>query len=139
MMQATGLQDLQVQCEVIGHLLEREYAVLRSRNGLRGEGVDELTQLQQEKEEQITRLDRLARDALSGDPASRTEQVTTPVRQALEHCKALQSRNHLLFGRIVHTQRRLLDALTEGKDNVSLYDRGGRTQDFVATRRYDSA
>lgn len=135
----TGLHDLQAQCEVIGHLLEREYAVLRSRNGLLGEGVDELTQLQQEKDEQISRLDVLARDALNLDAATRPSELADPVRQALERCKALQSRNHLLFGRIVHAQRRLLDVFTEGKDNVSLYDRGGRTQDFVSTRRYDTA
>lgn len=136
---AHSLAQVRSQCERICHVLEREYSVLRSRNGLLGEGIDELEVLQEEKEREIAALDLMTRTGTCLDEARARPDDAREVRGAIEQCKGLQSRNHLLFGRVVHAQRRILSAVRDADDGVSLYDRGGRTRDFSGASRVERA
>jgi hypothetical protein len=129
------LADLQLMCDRISHLLEREYSILRSRNGLIGDGAGELDELHQEKEQQIAVLDQISRAGTCIDEARAAPERAHAAKSAIERCKALQTRNHQLFGRIVQAQKRILSVLRAPDESVALYDRGGRHTDFGMLRR----
>jgi flagellar biosynthesis/type III secretory pathway chaperone len=137
---ATGtLADLQLMCDRISHLLEREYSILRSRNGLIGDGAGQLDELHQEKEQQIAVLDQISRTGTCIDEARAAPERASAAKQSIERCKSLQARNQQLFGRIVHAQKRILSVLRAPEDAVSLYDRGGRYTDFGMINRSERA
>jgi len=122
-----GLDDL---CTRICRTLDREHAVLRGSNGLIGHGVDDLERIQSEKSAQIERLECLAKSPEASDEARAHPKQAQIVREKIERCKELQYRNHQVFSRIVAVQRRILTALRTSDEDVSLYDRAGRTRDY---------
>ena len=134
-----SLADLQLMCDRISHLLEREYSILRSRNGLIGDGAGQLDELHLEKEQQIAELDQISRSGTCIDEARASPDLAQSAKSAIERCKALQSRNHQLFGRIVQAQRRILSVLRAPEDSLALYDRGGRSTDFGMLHRSERA
>jgi len=134
-----NLADLQLMCDRISHLLEREYSILRSRNGLIGDGAEELDELHLEKEQQIAVLDQISRAGTCIDEARASPDKAHIAKTAIERCKSLQARNHQLFGRIVHAQKRILSVLRAPDDAVSLYDRGGKYRDFGMINRSERA
>lgn len=125
-----ALENLDDLCTTICRTLEREHAVLRGSNGLIGQGVEDLEQIQVEKSVQIERLEVLSKSAEATDEARANPERAEDVRANIERCKQLQYRNHQVFSRIVAVQRRILTALRPGDDDLSLYDRAGRTRDF---------
>lgn len=133
--QPETLEQLQSLCDDLCHLLEREHSVLRSRNGLIGAGVAELEQLHGEKDHRIDLLDRASRGGLYSDQAKADPARADTVRQSIERCKSLQARNHQVFSRVVGSQRRLLSMLRDPAEDVSLYDRGGRSLDYGGSNR----
>jgi flagellar biosynthesis/type III secretory pathway chaperone len=104
--------------------------VLRGSNGLIGRGVDDLERIQLEKSAQIERLEYLAKSPEASDEARAHPEQAQVVREKIERCKQLQYRNHQVFSRIVAVQRRILTALRTSDEDVSLYDRSGRTRDY---------
>lgn len=133
------LHDLEKLCLTLCSILEREHSVLRKSNGLVGQGVAELEALQGEKDMEIGRLEVISRaeDAISAARAQ--PELAQRVRDGLTRCKQLQSRNHQVFSRIVSAQRRIISVLRETDEDISLYDRGGRTRDYGATRKAGTA
>jgi len=123
-------RNLELTCERLCQLLEREHTVLRESNGLTGKGIDELEHLHQLKDEAIAAL-----DSLSNTPEVKQQSLNHPhgaqrIRNRVELCKSMQLRNHQIFSRVVVAQRRILSLLRETDDSVSLYDNVGRTRDF---------
>lgn len=104
--------------------------MLRGSNGLMGQGVDSLEEIHVEKSEQIERLETLAKSSEATDEARANPDRAQNVREKIERCKQLQYRNHQVFSRIVSAQRRIISALRSSDDDVSLYDRAGRTRDY---------
>ena len=133
--QPETLEQLQSLCDDLCHLLEREHSVLRSRNGLIGAGVSEPEQLHSEKDRRIDMLDRASRGGLYSNQAKADPTRADTVRQSIERCKSLQARNHQVFSRIVGSQRRLLSMLRDPAEEVSLYDRVGRSHDYGSSIR----
>lgn len=135
----SSLQDLENLCVTLSSILEREHSVLRKSNGLIGHGVGELEALHSEKESEIGRLEMISRaeDAIAAARAQ--PDVAQRVREQLTRCKQLQARNHQVFSRIVSAQRRIISVLRETDDDISLYDRGGRTRDYGVTHRAGTA
>jgi flagellar biosynthesis/type III secretory pathway chaperone len=128
------LQDLENLCIDICALLEREHAVLRKSNGLIGQGVAELEALQIDKDREIGRLELMSKadDAVA---AARAEpDQAQRVREQIARCKQLQRRNHQVFSRVVAAQRRIISVLRTSDDEISIYDRGGRTRDYGIAR-----
>jgi len=124
--------NLELACERLRQVLEQEHEVLKASNGLTGKGIDKLEQIHQQKDSFISELDQLSsRPDISKEREARTD-IAQRVRERIEACKALQIRNHQIFGRIVAAQRRILSALRESDDSFSLYDKVGRSQDFGA-------
>lgn len=125
-----AFRNLELTCERLGQLLEREHLVLRESNGLTGKGIDELERLHQLKDEAIAAL-----DSLSNSPEMKQQSLDNPygaqrIRDRVESCKSMQLRNHQIFSRVVTAQRRILSLLRDTDDSVSLYDQVGRTRDF---------
>lgn len=131
----SALQDLEALCVTICAILEREHSVLRKSNGLIGQGVSELESLQSEKDTEIGRLELLSRDAGAIEAARAQPEQAERLREQIIRCKQLQSRNHQVFSRIVSAQRRIISVLRESDDDISLYDRGGRTRDYGVGRK----
>lgn len=104
--------------------------MLRGSNGLIGRGVDDLERIQAEKSEQIERLECLAKSPEALDEARAYPEQAQGVREKIERCKELQYRNHQVFSRIVAVQRRILTALRTSDEDISLYDRAGRSRDY---------
>jgi len=134
-----ALENLDDLCTTICRTLEREHAVLRGSNGLIGRGVEDLEQIQVEKSAQIERLEVLSKSAEATDEARLNPERAQDVRANIERCKQLQYRNHQVFSRIVAVQRRILTALRPSDDDLSLYDRAGRTRDFGLGRLANQA
>jgi flagellar biosynthesis/type III secretory pathway chaperone len=132
---ADGLEQLEALCKKICHILEREHSVLCARNGLIGRGVDELELLHNEKNSELERLELLARNVDFAECAKVVPFRAREVRDSVERCKNLQSRNHQLFGRIVSAQRRITALLRDPGDDISVYDRGGRKRDYLGAVR----
>jgi len=125
-----SLESLDELCIRICRTLDHEHAVLRGSNGLIGRGVDDLERIQAEKSAQIERLESLAKSPEASDEARAHPEQAQVVREKIERCKQLQYRNHQVFSRIVAVQRRILTALRTSDEDVSLYDRSGRTRDY---------
>ncbi|MGA0800557.1 MAG: hypothetical protein ACO3P5_08945 [Steroidobacteraceae bacterium] len=134
-----NLGDLESLCKKICHLLEKEHAVLRSRNGLIGEGVHELEQLHAEKDRDIETLERLSKSLGAIDQSRSNPERAQHVREQIERCKTLQTRNHQVFSRVVTAQRRIISLLRQPDDDVSLYDPRGRSRDYTSLRRAELA
>jgi flagellar biosynthesis/type III secretory pathway chaperone len=134
-----SLDSLEALCSKICQTLDREHAVLRGSNGLIGRGVDELEEIHSEKSEQIARLEGLSRAAETSDEKREHPGRAQGVREHIERCKQLQYRNHQVFSRIVAAQHRIISALRSNDDDISLYDRAGRSRDFGMTRLGDRA
>ena len=115
-----NLGDLESLCKKICHLLEKEHAVLRSRNGLIGEGVEELEQLHAEKDREIETLERLSKTLGAIDQTRSNPERAQHVREQIERCKTLQTRNHQVFSRVVTAQRRIISLLRQPDEDVSL-------------------
>jgi len=90
-------EELEALCQRICHVLERENAILRSRNGLIGEGIEELEGIQAEKDSSIALLERASRDDLCISESRRSPERAERVRMAIGRCKDLQMRNHQIF------------------------------------------
>lgn len=90
-------EELEALCQRICHVLERENAILRSRNGLIGEGIEELEGIQAEKDSSIALLERASRDDLCIAESRRSPERAERVRMAIGRCKDLQMRNHQIF------------------------------------------
>jgi flagellar biosynthesis/type III secretory pathway chaperone len=136
---ADHLQELETLCKRICHILEREHAVLRGRNGLIGDGVGELEQLHAEKDREIDQLERMTRAFASAETTRQQSERAQQVREHIERCKNLQARNHQVFSRVVTAQRRIISLLRTPEDDISLYDKVGRTRDYGALRRAELA
>jgi len=135
----SALKDLEGLCVTLCSILEREHSVLRSSNGLIGQGVAELEALQIEKDAEIERLELMSRAEDAVVAAREQPEFAQHIREQLNRCKQLQSRNHQVFSRIVSAQRRIISVLRESDDDISLYDRGGRTRDYGVTRKAGTA
>jgi|CryBogDrversion2_5_1035270.scaffolds.fasta_scaffold00423_6 flagellar biosynthesis/type III secretory pathway chaperone len=124
-------------CSEIALTLEREHALLRGRNSLLADGVDELEEIQSSKDEQIATLDKMTKSTLYSSEAQVDPVKAAEVRQVIEHCKKLQARNHQVFTRIVAAQKRIIEALVgpEPDELVSLYNPRGRSADYGGSRR----
>jgi len=136
---AEGLEELESLCQRICHILERENAILRSQNGLIGDGIEELEAIQSEKDAKIALLERVSRDESCVDETRRCPDKAERVRASINRCKDLQSRNHQVFSRIVAAQRKIVSILRQPDDDLQLYDRGGRGRDFGLARRAELA
>lgn len=134
-----GLEELEALCQTICYILERENAILRSRNGLIGDGIEELEVIQSEKDAKIELLERLSRDEASIDETRRNPEKAEKVRVAINRCKDLQSRNHQVFSRVVAAQRKIISLLRQPEEDLHLYDRVGRGRDFGLSRRAELA
>jgi flagellar biosynthesis/type III secretory pathway chaperone len=134
-----NLDNLETLCKKICHILEREHAVLRGRNGLIGDGVDELEQLHQEKDREIATLERMSRALGAVEQARTNPERAQHVREHIERCKTLQARNHQVFSRVVSAQRRIISLLREPDEEISLYDPRGRSRDYGSMRRAELA
>ncbi len=134
-----NLDNLETLCKKICHILEREHAVLRGRNGLIGDGVDELEQLHQEKDREIATLERMSRALGAVEQACTNPERAQHVREHIERCKTLQARNHQVFSRVVSAQRRIISLLREPDEEISLYDPRGRSRDYGSMRRAELA
>lgn len=134
-----GLEELESLCQRICHILERENAILRGKNGLIGDGIDELEVIQSEKDAKIAMLERVSRNDACIEETKRCPERAERVRSAISRCKDLQSRNHQVFSRIVAAQRKIVSILRQPEDDLHLYDRGGRGRDFGLTRRTELA
>ncbi len=130
----SALHDLEGLCVTLCSILEREHSVLRKSNGLIGQGVAELEALQIEKDAEIGRLELMSRTEDAVLAAREQPEFAQHIREQLTRCKQLQSRNHQVFSRIVSAQRRIISVLREADDDISLYDRGGRTRDYGVIR-----
>jgi flagellar biosynthesis/type III secretory pathway chaperone len=136
---ADNLDSLETLCKRICHILEREHSVLRGRNGLIGDGVEELEHLHQEKDREIATLERMSRALGAVEQARNHPERAQHVREHIERCKTLQARNHQVFSRVVSAQRRIISLLREPDEEVSLYDPRGRRRDYGSTRRAEIA
>ncbi|MFM7433124.1 MAG: hypothetical protein ACKO3O_06470 [Gammaproteobacteria bacterium] len=136
---AEGLEELESLCQRICHILERENAILRSKNGLIGDGIDELEAIQSEKDAKIALLERVSRDESCVNETRSCPDTAARVRASINRCKDLQSRNHQVFSRIVAAQRKIVSILRQPDDDLQLYDRGGRGRDFGLARRAELA
>jgi len=136
---ADNLDNLEALCKKICHILEREHAVLRGRNGLVGDGVDELEELHQEKDREIATLERMSRALGAVEQARANPERAQHVREHIERCKTLQARNHQVFSRVVTAQRRIISLLREPDEEISLYDPRGRSRDYGSMRRAELA
>jgi len=134
-----NLESLEVLCKKICHILEREHAVLRGRNGLIGDGVNELEELHQEKDREIATLERMSRALGAVEQARSNPERAQHVREHIERCKTLQARNHQVFSRVVSAQRRIISLLREPDEEISLYDPRGRSRDYGSMRRAELA
>jgi flagellar biosynthesis/type III secretory pathway chaperone len=134
-----NFSDLESLCKKICHILEREHAVLRGRNGLIGDGVQELEQLHAEKDREIETLERLSKGLAAIDQARSNPDRAQHVREQIERCKTLQARNHQVFSRVVTAQRRIISLLRQPDEDVSLYDPRGRSRDYTSLRRAELA
>lgn len=134
-----GLDELEALCQTICYILERENSILRSRNGLIGDGIEELEGIQSEKDAKIQLLERLSRDEASIDETRRNPEKAERVREAISRCKDLQSRNHQVFSRVVAAQRKIISLLRQPEEDLHLYDRVGRGRDFGLSRRAELA
>jgi flagellar biosynthesis/type III secretory pathway chaperone len=134
-----SLDSLDELCSKICQTLDREHAVLRGTNGLIGRGVDDLEEIHSEKTDQIERLEGLSRSTVTTDEKRAYPVRAQAVREHIERCKQLQYRNHQVFSRIIAAQHRIISALRSGDDDISIYDRAGRTRDFGMTRLGDRA
>jgi hypothetical protein len=134
-----GPQDLEALCIRICHILERENAILRSRNGLIGDGIDELELIQSEKDDKIALLERASRDEACVAETRLSPEKAERVRLAISRCKDLQMRNHQVFSRVVSAQRKIISLLRQSDDDLSLYDRVGRSRDYGIGRRTELA
>jgi len=132
-------EDLEALCQRICHVLERENAILRSRNGLIGEGIEELEGIQAEKDSSIALLERASRDDLCISESRRSPERAERVRMAIGRCKDLQMRNHQIFSRVVSAQRKIISVLRQPEDDVNLYDRAGRSRDYGVAHRSELA
>jgi flagellar biosynthesis/type III secretory pathway chaperone len=132
-------EELESLCQRICHVLERENAILRSRNGLIGEGIEELEGLQAEKDSSIALLERASRDDLCIAESRRSPERAERVRRSIGHCKDLQMRNHQIFSRVVSAQRKIISVLRQPEDDVNLYDRAGRSRDYGVSHRSELA
>lgn len=136
---AEGLEELESLCHRICHILERENAILRSKNGLIGDGIEELEAIQSEKDAKIALLERVSRDESCVNETRSCPDKAARVRASINRCKDLQSRNHQVFSRIVAAQRKIVSILRQPDDDLQLYDRGGRGRDFGLARRAELA
>ena len=134
-----GLEELEYLCQTICYILERENAILRSKNGLIGDGIEELEVIQSEKDEKIEMLERMSRDETSVQETRNNPEKAERVREAINRCKDLQSRNHQVFSRIVSAQRKIVSLLRQPEEDLHLYDRVGRGRDFGLSRRAELA
>jgi len=134
-----SLDVLDELCSRICQTLDREHAVLRGSNGLIGQGVDDLEKIHVEKADQIEKLEGLARSPEASDESRAHPGRARDIRENIERCKQLQYRNHQVFSRIVAAQRRIISVLRSSDDDISLYDRVGRTRDFGMMRLGDRA
>lgn len=132
-------EELEALCQRICHVLERENSILRSRNGLIGEGIEELEGIQAEKDSSIALLERASRDDLCIAESRRSPERAERVRAAIGRCKDLQMRNHQIFSRVVSVQRKIISVLRQPEDDVNLYDRAGRSRDFGVAHRSELA
>jgi|GEM_PF-1450247 len=134
---AATLENFITVCSEIALTLEREHALLRGRNSLLADGVDELETIQSAKDEQIAVLDKMTKSTIYANEAQANPVKAAEVRQVIEHCKKLQSRNHQVFTRIVAAQKRIIEALVgpEPDEMVSLYNPRGRSTDYGGSRR----
>jgi len=132
-------EELEALCQRICHVLERENSILRSRNGLIGEGIEELEGIQAEKDSSIALLERASRDDLCIAESRRSPERAERVRAAIGRCKDLQMRNHQIFSRVVSAQRKIISVLRQPEDDVNLYDRAGRSRDFGVAHRSELA
>jgi flagellar biosynthesis/type III secretory pathway chaperone len=132
-------EELEALCQRICHVLERENAILRSRNGLIGEGIEELEGIQSEKDSTIAQLERASKDDICIAESRRSPERAERVRTAIGRCKELQMRNHQIFSRVVTAQRKIISVLRQPEDDVNLYDRAGRSRDFGVAHRSELA
>ena len=134
-----SLETLEDLCTRICRTLDREHSVLRGSNGLVGQGVGDLEEIHEEKSQQIERLETLAKSPEATDEARAHPERAQHLREKIERCKQLQYRNHQVFSRIVAAQRRIITALRSSDDDISIYDRAGRTRDYGIGRLGDRA
>lgn len=134
-----SLETLDDLCTRISRTLDLEHSVLRGSNGLIGRGVNDLEMIHMEKSAQIERLETLSKSPEATDEARANPERAQNLREKIERCKQLQYRNHQVFSRIVAAQRRIISALRSSDEDVSLYDRAGRTRDYGMGRLGDRA
>jgi hypothetical protein len=134
---AATLDNFVSVCGEIAQTLELEHALLRGRNSLLADGVDELEEIQHAKDAQIEVLNHMAKSSIYASESQLDPVKAAEVRQVIDHCKKLQARNHQVFTRIVAAQKRIIEALigTEPEELVSLYNLRGRPQDYGGSRR----
>jgi len=121
--------QLELVCERLQSVLAREYAVLRSQASLGSGGIDQLESLHSEKE-RLLRVLEVNRAAGELSPVADSKRELC--RAALNKCKALQTRNFQLFGRMVAAQRKVLSLVRNPGESLSLYDRTGRGIDHAS-------
>lgn len=134
---AATLDNIVTVCSEIALTLEREHALLRGRNSLLADGVDELESIQLVKDEQIDTLNLMTKSRLYANESQLDPVKAAEARQVINHCKQLQTRNHQVFTRIVTAQKRIIEALVgpEPDEMVSLYNPRGRALDYGGSRR----